>query len=359
MIVCQPMNMRTGQIAKGVFPADPVPGDPEAIAALLKSAGDPLRLQILRVLSNNAFGALELSDIFAMRQNAMSHHLKLLSKSGLVNSRREGTHIFYRLSNHQGPYRELCEAIYSAAANLELPADVARHCEEIQDIRAATSREFFRVNATKFRRQQDLIASYPQYGEAVLATLDNCPLLNTLPLSGKTVLEVGPGEGELLPGLRQRFGTLIALDNSAEMLARAEAFAASQGLGDVTFILGDTASPDLRDISADAITLNMVLHHTPAPAAIINDLAQRLLDGGVLVITELCHHDQDWVREACGDLWLGFEPEELGAWAASAGLEDGGSEFLALKNGFSIQIRQFRKPGKTAGLHKLTRVSQP
>jgi len=324
---------------------------PESIAALLKSAGDPLRLQILRVLSNNAFGALELSDIFAMRQNAMSHHLKLLSKSALVNSRREGTHIFYRRSTQQGQCRELFEAIFGAADSLELPADVARRCDEIQEARAATSREFFRTNADKFREQQDLIASYPQYGEAVLATLDN-----HRPLENKTVLEVGPGEGELLPGLCGRFGRVVAVDNSAEMLARSHAFAAANGLRDVHFILGDTASAMLGDVGCDAITLNMVLHHTPAPAAIIQDLAARLNDNGVLVITELCHHDQDWAREACGDLWLGFEPEELGRWAATAGLEDAGSEFLALKNGFSIQIRQFRRP-KTPGPHPLTRVN--
>jgi len=340
VIVCQAMNARIRKASDDFRTAEQA-GCEESLATLLKAAGDPLRLQILRALSNNAFGALELSDIFAMRQNALSHHLKLMSKAGLVSPRREGTHIFYRRTVEPGRHRDLCEAIYAAADTLALPEDVARRFDEVQNSRAAASRAFFRVNAGKFREQQDLIASYPQYGEAVLATLDRYG-----PLNGKIALEIGPGEGELLPGLWHRFGRVIALDNAAEMLARARALAAESGLTDIDFILGDTASPQLQVLRADAITLNMVLHHTPAPAAIIRDLAGCLTDNGVLVVTELCNHDQDWVREACGDLWLGFEPEELGRWALAAGLAEGGSEFLALKNGFSIQIRQFLKaPG--------------
>jgi len=332
--------------ASNAYPSAGEAGLEESLAALLKAAGDPLRLQVLRVLSNNAFGALELSDIFAMRQNAMSHHLKLMSKAGLVSPRREGTHIFYRRNARPGQHWELCEAIYNAADTIVLPADVARRFDDVQDSRAAASRAFFRTNAGKFREQQDLIASYPQYGEMVLATLDRYG-----PLGDKVVLEVGPGEGELLPGLSRRFGRVIALDNSAEMLTRAKTLAEQHQLAGIHFILGDTSSPQLQALRADAITLNMVLHHTPAPAAIIRDLAVCLTDGGVLVVTELCNHDQDWVREACGDLWLGFEPEELGRWALAAGLAESGSEFLALKNGFSIQVRQFLKAPVGAGPH--------
>ena len=97
-------------------------------------------------------------------------------------------------------------------------------------------------------------------------------------------------------------------------------------------------------MTADVVTLNMVLHHTPAPATVIDDLARVLAPGGTLIITELCHHDQDWARSACGDLWLGFEPEELSQWARAAGLVDTSTEYLPLKNGFRVQIRQFNRP---------------
>lgn len=310
----------------------------ESLAALLKAAGDPLRLQILRVLNNNAFGALELSEIFAMRQNAMSHHLKLLSKAGLISSRREGTHIFYRHRIQQGELRHLCEEIFAAIKGISLPAEIQQRLNDIQETRASASRDFFKRNADKFRKQQDLIASFPQYGEAVLSTLDHAPV------KGDAVLEVGPGQGELLQGLCDRFKRVVALDNSEEMLEQAKQTARQGTLEKIEFILGDTASEGLANRRFAAITLNMVLHHTPVPADIINELSHCLADDGLLLITELCEHDQDWVREACGDLWLGFSPEELTGWASQAGLQDTGREFLALKNGFSIQIRQFSRP---------------
>ena len=58
-------------------------------------------------------------------------------------------------------------------------------------------------------------------------------------------------------------------------------------------------------------------------------------------MTDLCRHDQDWARDNCGDLWLGFEPGELTAWAASAGLEEVAGVYLAQRNGFQVQVRLF------------------
>jgi ArsR family transcriptional regulator len=54
--------------------------DISAITALSKAAGDPLRMQVLKVLQQNAYGVLELCQIFDIRQSAMSHHLKILGQ---------------------------------------------------------------------------------------------------------------------------------------------------------------------------------------------------------------------------------------------------------------------------------------
>ena len=62
----------------------------DSLAAFLKAAGDPLRLEVLQVLGQNSFGVLELCEIMAMKQSGMSHHLKVLAQAGLVERRREG-----------------------------------------------------------------------------------------------------------------------------------------------------------------------------------------------------------------------------------------------------------------------------
>ena len=69
---------------------------------------------------------------------------------------------------------------------------------------------------------------------------------------------------------------------------------------------------ELQKLQADCVVINMVLHHTPEPARILSDVADCLAPGGVVLVTDLCSHDQGWARENCGDLWLGFDPQDSG-----------------------------------------------
>ena len=87
----------------------------------------------------------------------------------------------------------------------------------------------------------------------------------------------------------------------------------------------------------------MVLHHLPSPSAALEAAARQLNDGGVLVITDLCRHNQRWAVDACGDFWLGFEEADLVSWAGRAGLVLRESLFLAMRNGFQVQVRSFQR----------------
>ena len=62
----------------------------DTLASYCKATADQLRLLILRVLAKESFGVLELSQILGVAQPALSHHLKVLSNSGLVDTRRQG-----------------------------------------------------------------------------------------------------------------------------------------------------------------------------------------------------------------------------------------------------------------------------
>ncbi len=312
----------------------------DATALLCKAAGDPLRLHILQVLRNDAFGVLELSRIFAMPQPGLSHHLKILSNAGLVGTRREGTFVFYHraLGGNQIPLA-LREALYAQLDRCVLPRHLAANVQQVQLTRAESSREFFRRHADKFRAQQDLIAGYSQYGATVVEFIDAI-----LPRGGDNALEVGPGEGELLIELAQRFNQVTAIDNAQEMLNRSRLLAEQHQLANISFVHGDATTARQTGPKFNLITLNMVLHHTSSPASVIADLAASLQPGGSLVVTELCDHDQDWARSACGDLWLGFEPGQLTQWALMHGLSDGDSLHVALRNGFRVQLRQFYHP---------------
>lgn len=306
----------------------------DELAALCKAGGDALRLNVLRALSNDSFGVLELAQIFAIGQSGMSHHLKVLAQAGLVATRREGNAIFYRRALPNG---RLHGALLDDIDELPLPGDVQARIATVHQQRATVSRDFFARMATSFQAQQDLIAGLPQYRDSLLALLD---ALHFAP--GATALEIGPGDGAFLPELARRFAQVTALDNSPAMLELANQRCAAEGLHNVELKLADALQDEQQP--ADCVVLNMVLHHFATPAEAFRKLAGLVAPGGSLLLSELCSHDQSWAREACGDLWLGFEQEDLARWATAAGLTPGESLYIGLKNGFQIQLRHFAKP---------------
>jgi ArsR family transcriptional regulator len=323
------------------------PNEPGALLALCKASADQLRLDILQVLSRDSFGVLELCSIFDAKQSGMSHHLKILANAGLVTTRREGNSIFYRRSHRaiDDGLHELQQALHASIDRQPLATSIQTKVDAIQAERAASSQVFFTENADKFSQQQEQIAAYDLYGPNTVELLSRS--FNSSPSATTTlatkVIEVGPGEGAFLAELSPRFQQVYALDNSQQMLNKAEALATDHGLTNITFIHGDTKDPKLTNLACDCAVINMVLHHIPSPADIFFDLAKVLKKNGQLFITDLCSHDQSWARESCGDVWLGFEPEDLTQWAADAGFKTGENIYLAQRNGFRVQIRQFIK----------------
>ncbi|MGE8497366.1 MAG: ArsR/SmtB family transcription factor [Pseudomonas sp.] len=340
------MNMRVPELR--FEPADD-------LAALCKAGGDPLRLNVLRALANDSFGVLELAQIFATGQSGMSHHLKVLAQAGLVATRREGNAIFYRRALAQGDQLggTLHTALLDEVDRLQLPVEVQLRIATVHQQRAAASQDFFARSAASFQAQQDLIAGLPQYRDSVLALID------ALGVDAQaTALEIGPGDGSFLPDLARRFQQVIALDNSPAMLELARLRCQQAGLNNVELRLADALNDSYP--AADCVVLNMVLHHFAAPAEAMKHLALRLPPGGHLIITELCSHNQSWARQACGDLWLGFEQDDLARWAVAAGLVCGESQYVGLRNGFQIQVRHFARPDeheRPAG-HSLSPVKQ-
>lgn len=64
----------------------------------LKALGHPVRLGIaLRLASEGGTCACDFADIFGVSQPTVSQHLKVLREAGLVQTRREGTQIYYSL----------------------------------------------------------------------------------------------------------------------------------------------------------------------------------------------------------------------------------------------------------------------
>ena len=304
-----------------------------------RAFADSVRTNILRVLENESFGVLELSRLLDIRQSALSHHLKTLALAGLVAKRREGNSIFYRRAflKEDDPYVELKRAALNCIDSLQMDKEHSRRLGVLERERSELSLSFFKKNAAKFAKNQELIVERWQYSpilEELISSL-NMPF-------DSSVVEIGPGEGFLLVKLAQMFDQVIGIDNSAEMLSKAKLSVSEAHLDNVTFVHGDANQYSTRRGRVNLVVMDMVLHHLPSPANIFGSVADMLSPLGYFLAVDLAQHNQSWVCESCGDLWLGFDEVELENWAVLAGLEPLQSINLALNNGFQVQISLFR-----------------
>ncbi|MCH8553288.1 MAG: metalloregulator ArsR/SmtB family transcription factor [Natronospirillum sp.] len=312
-------------------PADSSPYD--TWAQHLKATADPLRLLVLRALRQQSYGVLELSQLLSIQQSRLSHHLKILAQAGLVTQRREGNSIFYQ--RHPAP-EPWVETVFATLDQWPLPNVVATREQAIAAERRDHARDFFARHLGEFRTRQDLIAEYPQYEEQALALLDE------VDTGTGHAVEVGPGLGEFLGALAQRFRQVDAVDISAELLEQAQQRHAENH--QIRFLHGDLQQwLETYSQAPDLVVYNMVLHHIPAPGEELQRAGLGLRDGGYLLVTDLCRHEQTWAREHCGDQWLGFDHAELDGWANSAGLFLERHSVTALRNGFQVQCLLWRK----------------
>ena len=200
------------------------------LAQLHKALADTLRLQILRLLKNESFGVLELCRLVAIRQSALSHHLKVLAKAELVATRREGNSIFYRRAfiTDDDPLADLKRAAFDAVDTLDIPREQAEQLDQLQQERSELSLSFFQKNAERFSENQGLIVEREHYDSSLMDVIDGLGLS-----PAACVLEIGPGEGRLLVELARRFASVTAVDNSKDMLDLSRAAIAADGLSNV------------------------------------------------------------------------------------------------------------------------------
>lgn len=72
--------------------------NPIDVALICKSLSDANRLQIVQLLTGGEMCACRLLEHFQITQPTLSHHMRVLSECGLIESRREGKNIWYRLN---------------------------------------------------------------------------------------------------------------------------------------------------------------------------------------------------------------------------------------------------------------------
>lgn len=90
----------------------------KGIADYLKVLGSPIRIGILRAIGHGEACVCHLEATLKKRQAYISQHLMVLRDAGILETRRDGKYIYYRVSES-----EIFTLIQSAAEILNLPED--------------------------------------------------------------------------------------------------------------------------------------------------------------------------------------------------------------------------------------------
>jgi DNA-binding transcriptional ArsR family regulator len=93
-----------------VIDADLIP----QVAARFKALADEGRLALLSALQRGERSVGELADLTGRPQPNVSQHLASLTHAGLVEARREGTRVYYRIADPT--VLRICEAVCDSLA---------------------------------------------------------------------------------------------------------------------------------------------------------------------------------------------------------------------------------------------------
>lgn len=85
-------------------------------AETLKVLAHPARLKIVELLSKDDYAVGELAEALDEAQNAVSQHLTLMYRSGMLTRRREGRTVYYRVKASNRLPLLILEAIHRQRA---------------------------------------------------------------------------------------------------------------------------------------------------------------------------------------------------------------------------------------------------
>lgn len=73
----------------------------EEVIKISKALSDKNRVEIIKLLSDEELCACKLLEHFEIKQPTLSHHMKLLAETGLVNVTKKSTWSYYTLNNEK------------------------------------------------------------------------------------------------------------------------------------------------------------------------------------------------------------------------------------------------------------------
>ena len=283
------------------------------LAALFQALADPTRLRILSLLRAMELSVGELAQLLGQSQPRVSRHVRILSDSGLVGRRKEGSWVYLQLAEPERtePLFELSKGIDPDAEQI-FASDAAR-LESIRRDRAEAARRYFEAHAASWESVRALHIGDDEIERAIAALLADRSL--------GALLDIGTGTGRMLELFAPKAESAVGIDRSSEMLRLARVKLEEAGICGASLRQGDMNALPLGDSSADSIILHQVLHYAQQPGAAIIEAARVLRPDGLLLVIDFAQHDHSELKEQDAHLRLGFADDAMRGWFTAAGLE--------------------------------------
>lgn len=171
-------------------------------------------------------------------------------------------------------------------------------------------------------------------------------------------LDVACGPGVVSRAMATKVGSVTGVDLTPAMIEEATKRASEEGVENVSYSVGDATALDIADDAFDGAITRLSLHHVPAAARIVTEMARVVRPRGVVVVSDLAG-DRDWDvaawREEIERLrdpshWICLTPERLGEAGAAAGLVVDQEEIVPVDIDFDDWLARGSNGHAAAGL---------
>lgn len=297
---------------------------------------DPTRLRLLMLLDREELSVAELAAITQLAQPRVSTHLAKLKEAHLVNDRREGVSVYYRMAGNIADQSlgSLWDVLRQGTDDPLIQQDL----ERVPQVLAA------RNGAGNWA---DTVAGDMERHYSPGRTWEATARALTQLLQPGDVLDVASGDGVLAELLAPHAHHITCLDISERVVE-----AGKQRLSNcanVTFEVGDMHDLPVTDESVDTVLLMHALTFTRRPALVFHEAARVMRCGGVLLAVTLERHKHEKAVAPYDHLNLGFTPATLEKHCREAGLEPVSCKVTAVERkapNFSVLTLHAVKPAK-------------
>jgi ArsR family transcriptional regulator len=235
-----------------------------------------------------------------------------LKQAGIVEDRRTGKNILYRLKAFGNGTQDQVLGVLKHAVK-----EIPEAGEDRDALRLALRRRqdkvrsYFDELAGKFGRQYVPGRSWQGLAETFLMLMP--PLV---------IADLGAGEGTSSQLLARRAKKVIAVDNSEKMVEFGSSLARAHGVKNLEYRLGDLEELPIKKGEADVAFFSQSLHHAQHPPRALAEAFRIVKPGGRVIILDLLKHHFEEARALYADVWLGFSEVELRRMLSDAGFKD-------------------------------------